>query len=60
MFEYVVVRREDGLAERLGDPQVLQRDHPDELEVPHQPHLVVLARVQLRRERERDSKTGQL
>ena len=50
VLEYVVVRREDGLAERLGYSQVLPRDHPDEFEMAHQPHLVVFARVELRRE----------
>ena len=47
VLEYVVVGREDGLAERLGYPQVLQRDLSDELEMAYQPHLVVFARVEL-------------
>ena len=51
MLEYVVVRWECGLAERLGDAEVLERDLPDQLQVTHQPHLVVLARVELRRNR---------
>ena len=51
MLEYVVVRGECGLAERLGDAQVLERDLPDQLQVPHQPHLVVLTGVELRRTR---------
>ena len=51
MLENVVVGRERGLAERLGDAEVLERDLPDQLQVPHQPHLVVLAGVELRRNR---------
>ena len=51
MLEYVVVGREGGLAERLGDAEVLERDLPDQFQVTHQPHLVVLTGVELRRNR---------
>ena len=47
VLEDVVAGREDWLAEGLGDPQILHRDQADQLQMPDQPHLVVVPRVQL-------------
>ena len=47
MLGNVVARREHRDEVDLGDPQILEHQDPDDLEMPDQPHLVVSPVLQL-------------
>ena len=47
MLGNVVARREHRDEVDLGDPEILEHQDPDDLEMPDQPHLVVFSVLQL-------------
>ena len=47
MLGNVVARREHRDEVDLGDPEILEHQDPDDLEMPDQPHLVVSPVLQL-------------